>query len=130
MMLDWGFAPPESLADPALPRRMEAWMGANARRALAVDLRACDGYRNGSRAVAAIRCPTQVVVGELDRMAPAAATDALIAALNRPRVDRLPDSGHMLPVEKPRQCGAAVRAFIARHNPPSPVGGSAAGDPA
>lgn len=127
MMINWGFAPPERLADPALPRRLQGWMGANVPMALVADLRACDGYRNGPRAAASIRCPAQVVVAELDRMAPASATDALIAALGRPRVDHVQGSGHMLPVEKPLQCGEAVRAFISRHNPPSPVGGSVGG---
>jgi pimeloyl-ACP methyl ester carboxylesterase len=128
MMVAWALAPSECLADPALPRKMEDWMCANARSALAADLRACDNYRNGTRAVTAIRCPAQVVVGELDRMAPSGATEALIAALDHPRVDRLSGAGHMLPMEKPGHCLDALGAFIGCHNPPQPVGSGAGGD--
>ena len=38
------------------------------REILAVDLIACNNYKNGSKAVKSINCPIYVIFGELDKM--------------------------------------------------------------
>lgn len=116
MLVAWGFAPPGELLDPSLPARVAASMQATGGVALAADLRACDGYRNGAAAAAVIRCPVQLVIGGRDRLAPPAATGALAAALRNPRVDHVDGSGHMVPLEMPGECRQALDSFISAHN--------------
>ena len=38
------------------------------REILAIDLVACDNYKNGSEAIKKIKCPTLLIFGELDKM--------------------------------------------------------------
>jgi len=52
-----------------------------------------------------------------DRMAPVKATATLVEYLPNPVVERIPESGHMLPLEVPDQCRALLKDFIFTHNP-------------
>ena len=92
-------------------------MRGNAPNELAADLEACNNYRNGKIAAAAIKAPVQVIVAGKDRMAPRAATAELIQNLNKPDVALIPDSGHMLPQEAPNECRALLKAFVFSNNP-------------
>ena len=38
------------------------------REILAIDLKACNNYKNGTEALKSIKCPTLVILGELDKM--------------------------------------------------------------
>lgn len=122
LMTAWGFGPAGHKHLGPVPgnamrtggRRV---MRRNAPVALSADLIACNEYRNGAAAAAAVDCPAQVIVGGQDRMAPRKATDALIAALYAPRVDQVPGSGHMVPLEAPDACRSALRDFIFEHQP-------------
>jgi len=122
MMIAWGFGPAGHqhlgpVPGNAMRTGGQRVMRRNAPSALSADLHACNDYRNGKAAAAAVHCPSQVIVGGLDRMAPRKATDGLIAALDAPRVDRVADSGHMVPLEAPDACRSALREFIFQHNP-------------
>jgi carboxypeptidase C (cathepsin A) len=50
-------------------------------------------------------------------MAPRRATAALVAELDHPSVTRVSESGHMVPVEAPDRCRAALKNFIFEHHP-------------
>jgi pimeloyl-ACP methyl ester carboxylesterase len=122
MMLGWGFGSAGHKHQGPIPgnsmiaggRRV---MGGNVPGELATDLRACDAYRNGEKAAAAVRGPVQVMVAGQDRMAPRKATTQLIDALQNPEVHVLESSGHMLPLEAPDPCRKLLRDFIFSHNP-------------
>jgi pimeloyl-ACP methyl ester carboxylesterase len=83
---------------------------------LATDLRACDNYRNGKEAAAAISCPIQVLLGGKDRMAPRKAGMELVAHLDNPELHILADSGHMVPQEAPDESRKLLRDFIFSNN--------------
>ncbi|NIM71005.1 MAG: alpha/beta fold hydrolase [Xanthomonadales bacterium] len=122
MMIAWGFGPAGHFHQGPVPgSSMMAGgrkvMGVNVPEALATDLRACDAYRNGEAAAAGVQAPAQVIIGGRDRMAPARATAELVAALSAPRVDVIPRSGHMVPLEAPNACRQLLRDFIFTHNP-------------
>jgi pimeloyl-ACP methyl ester carboxylesterase len=81
-------------------------------RVLATDLMACRLYANGLEAAAAVRCPSLVVLGARDIMAPPKNAQTLIAKLESPRVVTLPDTGHALMAEQPDAVLDALRASI------------------
>lgn len=86
------------------------------RGALAKDLAACDGYRNGLEAAARVACPTLVVVGGADRMTPPAAAAELAGRLRHGRVVALAGAGHALMSEQPEALARTLQDFLADHD--------------
>lgn len=94
------------------------WMHSNAQRVLQAtrpgvlftDLNACNAYANASAAAAALDIPVTLILGERDMMTPAKAGRALAAALKHPRTVILPDTGHMMMMERPDEVLAALQA--------------------
>ena len=122
MMIAWGFGPAGHLHQGPIPGNSMATGGykimwGNAPTELALDLKACNDYQNGKTAAAAVACPVQVIIAGKDRMAPAKATAALVEHLPDPEVVRIPESGHMLPLEAPDRCRAILKNFIFTKNP-------------
>lgn len=122
MMLDWGFGPAGHLHQGPIPGNSMiagGWkvMRGNVPNGLATDLKACDAYRNGEVAAAAIDCAVQVILGRKDRMAPRKATMELVEHLRDPELHIISESGHMVPQEAPDQCRNLLKAFIFRNNP-------------
>lgn len=58
----------------------------------------------------AIRCPTQILVGEHDILTPPAEAQAMAAAIAGARIEVLPDAGHLPPLETPAAFARAVLA--------------------
>lgn len=75
---------------------------------LATDLSACNDYDGGAGAAAAVRCPTLVLVGAMDRMSPPAAGRALAAAISGSQLITLEGVGHMMMAEDPNAATAAL----------------------
>lgn len=126
MMMSWGFGTAGHLHQGRIPGSSMLGGGRkvmlrNAPGALAADLKACDGYRNGKEAAAGIGCPVQVISAGKDRMAPGPATAALVRQLRDPEVHVIPESGHMVPLEVPDKCRDLLKYFIYTHNPAEPV---------
>jgi len=122
MMISWGFGPAGHFHRGPIPGNSMAAGGykvmwRNSPNELATDLKACNDYQNGKAAAASFRCPVQLIIAGKDRMAPAKATATLIEHLPNPEVTRIPESGHMLPLEVPDQCRALLKNFIFSHNP-------------
>ena len=82
--------------------------------ALYADLKACAAYARGLEAASAVRCPALLVLAERDLMAPAKASQALIATLADKRVVTLLDCGHAMMAEQPDAVLDALRAFVPR----------------
>jgi pimeloyl-ACP methyl ester carboxylesterase len=87
---------------------------------LAGDLRACGAYEGAVAAAANVSCPVLVVLGESDRMAPAAGAEPLLAALSAPRSVIIDGAGHMPMVERPGMVTETLLGFFA-------VGGGSTG---
>ena len=79
---------------------------------LHTDLRACDGYADGVAAAAAVRCPTLLLLGGRDAMAPPRAARGLADALAEKRVVTLDGCGHAMMSEQPDAVLDALRAFL------------------
>lgn len=58
------------------------------------------------------RLPTCVLVGDEDRVTPPALAEELAALIPAARLERLPECGHMAPLEQPRRVAAALRALL------------------
>jgi pimeloyl-ACP methyl ester carboxylesterase len=114
----WSFAAGSQLGGNRQPG---VWMLGNAMRliertrpgVLYTDLVACNRYANGNAAAARVRCPTLVVIGARDIMAPPRNAQALIAALADVRTVTLPETGHSLMAERPDELLDALRDFLA-----------------
>ncbi|HLX27341.1 MAG TPA: alpha/beta hydrolase [Casimicrobiaceae bacterium] len=113
----WSFSAEGLLGGNRLPG---VWMLGNAMRlmertregVLSADLVACNVYANGLAAAASVRCPTLVVVGERDIMAPPRNAKALIAALPAVETVSLPRTGHSMMTERPDEVLDALRGFL------------------
>ena len=79
---------------------------------LYTDLSACNAYAGGLEAAAAVRCPTLLLLGARDQMAPARNAAPLANALREARTVTLPTSGHALMSEEPDAVLDALRAFL------------------
>lgn len=122
MMLSWGFGPAGHLHQGPIPGNSMLAGGRKVMRRnvpdeLATDLKACNAYKNGVNAAAAITCPVQVVLGGKDRMAPRKASMKLVEHLDNPEVHVIVDSGHIVPQEAPNRLRRMLRDFIFTHNP-------------
>lgn len=122
MMVGWGFGPAGHFHQGPIPGNSmiaggRKLMGRNVPTGLATDLKACNAYKNGRKAAAAISCPRQVVLAGKDRMAPRKAGMELVEYLNGPELTIVEDSGHMIPQEAPNRLRSLLRDFIFTHNP-------------
>jgi pimeloyl-ACP methyl ester carboxylesterase len=117
LICDWGFGPAGHLGGHKAPG---SWMMGHAMRllersvgaVLETDLAACDAYGDGLAAAARLRCPTLVMTGEFDRMAPARQGAGLADAIKGARFVALPAAGHMLMVEQPDATLDALVEFL------------------
>ena len=77
--------------------------------------RSCDALAGAEPAdPAAIACPTLMVTGDEDAIAPAQAVRLIGERLADARVEILPRCGHWTTIEKPGECNDALRRFYAR----------------
>ena len=123
MMVGWGFGTAGHLHQGPIPGNS---MVAGGRKVmsgnpdgLAVDLKACDAYKNGKEAAAGITVPHQVILAGTDRMAPRKAGMALVDALANPELHMIQESGHMVPIEATNECRSLLKNFIFANNPAS-----------
>ena len=79
---------------------------------LHADLSACNGYAEGIKAAAAIRCPAQFILGARDMMTPPRAARELIQAVAGAQTVTIGSSGHSLMAEAPDATLDALAAFL------------------
>jgi pimeloyl-ACP methyl ester carboxylesterase len=117
LICDWGFGPAGHLGGHKAPG---SWMMGHARRllegavgpVLQTDLSACDAYQDGLAAAAKVRCPSLILAGELDRMAPARQGARLAEAIKGAGFVAMPLAGHMLMIEQPDATLDALIEFV------------------
>ena len=113
----WSHSTPRQLGGNQVPGM---WMTGAAMRlmersrpgALHVDLRACNAYAGGLDAARGVRCPTLVIMGERDLMAPSRNAGPLLEALADVRKVVLRGAGHALMAEQPDAVLDALRGFL------------------
>jgi pimeloyl-ACP methyl ester carboxylesterase len=83
---------------------------------LAVDFAACNAYRNGDVAAAAVRCPSLFVLGRNDAMTAARSGRALAAKIAGAQVVEFAGVGHLVMAEAPDATLDALKDFlVTRH---------------
>jgi len=79
---------------------------------IGIDLASCADYQNGLAAAGAVSCPTLLLLGQTDRMTPPRNAQSLQEAIPDCRTVILPDTGHMMMIEAPRDCLKAMASFL------------------
>jgi len=62
--------------------------------------------------LASVQCPTIVLVGAQDQLAPPALSQELASGIKDAELHVVPESGHALPVEQPQQVTAMLATFV------------------
>ncbi|MCP4790333.1 MAG: alpha/beta hydrolase [Gammaproteobacteria bacterium] len=113
MMLQWGFGSNHQYGISAVPGMQPIGIGQRimANNPLAVDLQACNQYQAGNERAQALRCPVHLVLAKQDRMTPVREGLKLAKLLGiSPTV--IPNTGHMLPIEAPKESLQTMKSFI------------------
>jgi len=113
----WSFSAGKQLGGNTMPG---VWLVGSSMRLLErtqagvlyTDLAACNRYSGALAAGGNLRCPSLVIVGARDIMAPPKSARELIGRLCEARVVELPDCGHSMMAEQPDAVLDALRAFV------------------
>ena len=62
--------------------------------------------------LAAIDVPVLVLVGDEDRLTPPADAEAMVGALTNARLTRIPEAGHLAPLERPETVARELVSFL------------------
>ena len=84
----------------------------NAPDAFETDLIACNEYAGADTAARAVRCPTLLLLGEKDRLTPAAQGRLFIGKFADARLALLPEAGHLMILEEPEVTRAAMLTVL------------------
>jgi len=82
------------------------------REILAVDLLACNNYKNGSQAVKSIKCPTLLIFGELDKMVNLEKGKKFSELIPNSKIYIIKDCGHMIMFEKAFEMREKISEFL------------------
>ena len=82
------------------------------REILAVDLNACNNYKNGENAIKKINSPTLCIFGDLDKMVPVKVGLKMTEQIKNSETKIISDCGHMVIFEKAFEMRKLVKEFI------------------
>ena len=82
------------------------------REVLAVDLIACNNYKNGMKAVKTVKCPTFFVFGELDKMIKLESGKKFAGLISGSRIHVIKNCGHMIILENAFEMREKVAEFL------------------
>ena len=82
------------------------------REILAIDLIACNNYRNGSEAVKKINCPTLCIFGELDKMINLEKGKKFADSIPNSKTQIIKNCGHMIMFEKAFEMREKILEFL------------------
>ena len=85
------------------------------REVLAVDLNACNNYKDGAESLKKINCPTLCIFGDLDKMVPVKAGLKMSDQINNSETKIISDCGHMVIFEKAFEMRKLVKEFILKN---------------
>ena len=84
----------------------------NIREVLAIDLVACNNYKNGSEALKSITCPTLFIFGELDKMVNLEKGKKFAELIPNSKTHIIKDCGHMIMFEKAFEMREKISEFL------------------
>ncbi len=79
---------------------------------LAVDLIACNKYKNGSDAAKSIECPSMIILGSLDKMLNVEHGKKFSTLINNSLTHIIEGCGHMIMIEKAFEMRDKVLEFL------------------
>ena len=82
------------------------------REILAIDLVACNNYKNGSEALKTINCPTLFIFGELDKMVNLEKGKKFAELIPNSKTHIIKDCGHMIMFEKAFEMREKISEFL------------------
>ena len=82
------------------------------REILAIDLIACNNYKNGSEALKKINCPTLFIFGELDKMVNLEKGKKFAALIPNSVTQVIKNCGHMIMFEKAFEMREKISEFL------------------
>jgi pimeloyl-ACP methyl ester carboxylesterase len=82
------------------------------RKILAIDLVACNNYKNGSEALKSINCPTLFIFGELDKMVNLEKGKKFAELIPNSKTYIIKDCGHMIMFEKAFEMREKISEFL------------------
>ena len=82
------------------------------REILAIDLIACNNYKNGSEALKSISCPTLFIFGELDKMVNLEKGKKFAELIPNSETHIIKDCGHMIMFEKAFEMREKISEFL------------------
>ena len=82
------------------------------REILAIDLVACNNYKNGSEALKSINCPTLFIFGELDKMVSLEKGEKFAELIPNSKTHIIKDCGHTIMFEKAFEMREKISEFL------------------
>ncbi len=82
------------------------------REILAVDLNACNNYKDGKESLEKINCPTLCIFGDLDKMVPLEVGNKMATMIKNSEKKIIKDCGHMIIFEKAFEMRRLVKEFL------------------
>ena len=82
------------------------------REILAVDLNACNNYKNGKESLKKINCPTLCIFGDLDKMVPLEVGNKMVSMIKNCEKKIISNCGHMIIFEKAFEMRKLVKEFL------------------
>ena len=84
------------------------------REILAVDLNACNNYKDGKESLGKINCPTLCIFGDLDKMVPLEVGNKMASMIKNSEKKIITDCGHMIIFEKAFEMRKIVKEFLTK----------------
>jgi pimeloyl-ACP methyl ester carboxylesterase len=117
MMVGWGLGRRAQMGGYIAPG---LWLAAGSLRllergaaaVLSTDLAACNAYRRGLDAAAAVTCPVLLLLGDCDRMTPVKAAAEIAQCMTDARSVVLSRAGHLMMIEQPDETLDALVRFM------------------
>ena len=81
---------------------------------LAVDLNACNNYKNGEKSLEKINCSTLCIFGDLDKMVPVKAGTKMSERIKNSETKIISNCGHMIIFEKAFEMRKIVKDFLTK----------------
>ena len=84
------------------------------REVLAVDLNACNNYKDGKESLEKINCPTLCIFGDLDKMVPLEVGNKMASMIKNSEKKIINNCGHMIIFEKAFEMRKIVKEFLTK----------------
>jgi pimeloyl-ACP methyl ester carboxylesterase len=102
----------DRLSDAALTGEIEAMALRTGKAAFLRQLRAIVERPDSRPLLPSIRCPTLILAGREDALAPVAEQEALVAAIPGAKLEILEKCGHLAPLERPERVTACLETWL------------------